>query len=37
MEQMIKRGIDGTARIEFAPAGVVWTLKIPASYAVRIE
>ena len=37
MEQMMKRGMDGTVKIDFAPDGIVWTLDMPASYAVRID
>jgi two-component system CheB/CheR fusion protein len=37
MEEMMKRGMDATVKIDFAPNGVVWTLDIPSAYAVRTE
>jgi two-component sensor histidine kinase len=37
MEQMIKREIDATVKISFASDGIVWTLNMPASYAVRVN
>jgi two-component system, chemotaxis family, CheB/CheR fusion protein len=37
LEQMMKRGIDATGKIDFAADGISWTLDMPASYAVRVE
>jgi len=37
MEQMIKRDMSATVTTNFAPNGMVWTLDMPASYAVLIE
>jgi two-component system CheB/CheR fusion protein len=37
MEQMVKREMDTTVKINFAPDGIVWTLDLPASFAVRVE
>ena len=37
LEQMMKRGKDTNVKIDFAPDGVIWTLDMPASYAVRVE
>jgi two-component system, chemotaxis family, CheB/CheR fusion protein len=37
MEQMIKRELDATVKTSFAPDGIVWTLHMPASYAVPVE
>ena len=37
MEQMVKREIDATVKTSFAPGGIVWTLDMPATYAVRFQ
>jgi two-component system CheB/CheR fusion protein len=37
MEQMIKREIGATATTNFAADGLVWTLNMPASFAVRVD
>jgi PAS domain S-box-containing protein len=35
MERMIAGALDGTARLEFAPAGIVWTFSCPAERALE--
>lgn len=37
LEQMVKREMDATVKTNFAPDGIVWTLDMPAGYAVRVE
>ena len=37
MEQMVKREMDATVKTNFAPSGIVWTIDMPARYAIRIE
>lgn len=33
--KMMKQGLNANVNIDFAPAGVIWTLSMPASYAAR--
>lgn len=33
--KMMKQGLTANVNIDFAPAGVIWTLSMPASYATR--